>query len=188
MSWRMFARLKFSAIESSRADRLYAVSHGDYIDPPQSLSESVEEWQKAQWRRLSPSPTPCPVLSLRIPQSLWWMHAGPSPPHIHLTLLTQYKMWWSVLPHCCPPPHPPPRSRTAQLCCDLFPQPWKSKRAIKITGVWRPHAHRARSIMSLFYMAHFEAATASYAISEALIYWGANLCLALKLWACIGAS
>lgn len=30
--------------------------------------------------------------------------------------------------------------------------------------------HRARSIMSLFYMAHFEAAAASYAISEALIY------------------
>lgn len=30
--------------------------------------------------------------------------------------------------------------------------------------------HQARSIMSLFYMAHFEGAAASYAISEALIY------------------
>lgn len=125
--------LKFSAIESSPADRLYAVSHGDYIDP-QSLRLSL----RRNDRKLNGGvclPARHPVRSSpRIPLSLWWMRAGPSLPHIHLTLLTQYKMWWSALPHCCPP-----WSNTAQPRCDLFPQPWKSKRAIKITGVWRPH-------------------------------------------------
>lgn len=77
----MFAGLKFSAIESSGADRLYAVSHGDYIDPPQSLSESVEEWQKAQWRRLSPGPTPCPVLSPYTSEPVMNARRALSPPH-----------------------------------------------------------------------------------------------------------
>lgn len=134
MSWRMFAGLKFSAIESSPADRLYAVSHGDYKDP-RSLCLSL--WRND--RKLNGGvclPARHPVRSSpHIPPSLWWMHAGPSLPHIHLTLLTQYKMWWSALPRC----RPPLRSSTAQPRCDLFPQPWKSKRAIKITGVWRPH-------------------------------------------------
>lgn len=46
----------------SPADRLYVVARSLYRSS-QSLSESVEEWQKAQWRSLSPCLTPCPVLS-----------------------------------------------------------------------------------------------------------------------------
>lgn len=111
------------------------------------------------------------------------MHAGPSLPHIHLTLLTQYKKWWSTLPHCWAP-----WSSTAQLRCDLFPQHEKVSAPLK-SQVFGGHTTlRARSIMSLFYMAHFEATAASCAISEDLIYWGANLCLAPKLWACIDTS
>lgn len=181
MSWRMFAGLKFSAIESRPADTLYAVSHGAYIDP-RSLCLSL--WRND--RKLNGGvclPARHPVRSSpRIPRSLWWMHAGPSLPHIHLTLLTQYKMWWSALPHCWGPLIRHSHVVIYSHNHEKVSVPLKSQ-------VFGGHTtHRARSIMSLFYMAHFEAAAASCAISEALIYWGANLCLALKLWPCIDTS
>lgn len=135
MSWWMFAGPEFSAIESSFSQAkpsrqiVCCVARSLYRSS-QSLSESAEQWQKAQWRRLSPSP----ILSLY----LWACDEcmqGPLP-HIHLTLLTQYKMWWSTLPRCWASLT---QHSSAQPRRDLFPQPWKSKRAIKITGVWGPH-------------------------------------------------
>lgn len=89
-------------------------------------------------------------------------------PHIQLTLLTQYKMWWSALPHC--------RGPTTQHSHVVIYSHNHEKVSVPLKSqVFGGHTtHWARSIMSLFYMAHFEATAASYAISEALIYWGAN--------------
>lgn len=73
--------------------------------------------------------------------------------------------------------------------CDSFPAPWKSKRAIKITGVWRPHdSPGTNDNVTLLHGLFFKATAASYAISEALMYGGASLCLALKLWPGIDAD
>lgn len=170
----MFAGLKFSAIESSfprqsPADRLYAVSHGAYTDP-HSLCLSL--WRND--RKLNGGvclPARHPVRS----SPLWWMRVGPSLPHIHLTLLTQYKMWWLSLPHCRDPG-----------CSIVIYSHSHEKVSLPLKSqVFGGHTtHQSRSIMSFFYMAHSESAAASYAISEALIYWGANLCLPLELPVC----
>lgn len=99
----------------------------------------------------------------------WWMHAGAFLPHIHLTLLTQYKMWWSFLSHCWD-------LLIQHSYVVIYSHNHENVSPPLKSQVFGGHTtHQARSIMSLFYAAHFEsAAAASYAISEGLIYRGAK--------------
>lgn len=93
-------------------------------------------------------------------------------------------MWWSVLPHQLPLSDAEQHSYVV-----IYPHNHEKVSVLLKSQVFADHTTQpARSIMLLFYMAHFKPGATSYAISEALIYWGANLCLPLTLWACIDTS
>lgn len=70
----------------SPADRLYAMSHGAYTDP-RGLCLSLR-WNDRELNGGVCLAAQHPVRSSpHIPPSLWWMHAAPSPPHMHSDII-----------------------------------------------------------------------------------------------------